>query len=126
MPKLVQITPLVSVKDIGQSVAFFVATLGFKVAYQAEEYAYLHRDNVGIRILKADEGADLQNSKRQQCCYIDVEGVNQLYDTLRPKLDKLPKGRVKKPFDQFYGQREFHVMDEDSLLIMFGEPLAQY
>jgi len=34
---------------------------------------------------------------------------------------RLPEGRVRAPFNQPYGQREFHVIDEDSLLLFFGE-----
>lgn len=125
MPRLAQITPLVTVSDIKRSVKFYIETLGFVVGFQAENYAYLHRDSVAIRLLTAAEGVDLHVPNRHQSCYIDVENVDGLYETLRPKLDKLPKGRVKKPFQQFYGQREFHVIDEDALLIMFGEPVKQ-
>lgn len=58
----------------------------------------------------------------EQSCYICVENINGLYAELKPRLDLLADGRVKPPFDQPYGQREFHVIDEDGLLIFFGEP----
>ncbi len=125
MPRLAQITPLITVSNINRSVKFYTDTLGFVVGFLAENYAYLYRDSVAIRLLAAGEGVDLHNPIRHQSCYIDVEGVDSLYETLRPQLEKLPRGRVKKPFEQFYGQREFHVIDEDSLLIMFGEPVKQ-
>ena len=125
MARLAQITPLVPVSDIDRSVRFFVDTLGFKIGFQADGYAYLIRDCAAIRIIPAGEGVDLRDRKRQQACYIDVEGVEDLYRQLKPKLDMLPKGRVKKPFEQSYGQREFHVLDEDALLIMFGEPVSK-
>lgn len=123
MPRLGQITPLITVREINRSVKFYVEILGFTVGFQAEGYAYLHRDNVAIRLLTAGEGVDLREPKQQQSCYIDVEGVDALYKELRPKLERLPKGRVKKPFNQIYSQREFHVIDEDALLIFFGEPI---
>ncbi len=123
MARLAQITPLVPVSDITRSVRFFVDTLGFQVGFQADGYAYLTRDCAAIRLIPAGEGVDLRNQSRQQACYIDVEGVDELYQELKPKLDKLPKGRVKAPFDQDYRQREFHVLDEDALLIFFGEPI---
>jgi len=125
MARLAQITPLVPVSDINRSVNFFVETLGFEVGFQADNYAYLTRDCAAIRLLHAGEGVDLRNPNRQQSCYIDVEGVDELYEELKPKLDNLPKGRVKTPFDQAYRQREFHVLDEDALLIFFGEPMRQ-
>ncbi len=125
MPRLGQITPLVIVSDIKRSIRFYVDTLGFVMGYQAVNYAYLYRDNVAIRLLTAAEGVDIRDPKRHHSCYIDVEDLEELYESLRTRLDKLPKGRVKKPFDQFYGQREFHVIDEDAMLIMFGEPVKQ-
>lgn len=119
MPRLARITPLIPVSNIDRSIRFYVDTLGFKTGYQSADYAYMHRDNIAIRLLKAAEG---DVTGHRQRCYIDVEGLADLFESLRPELEKLPKGRVKLPFDQFYGQREFHVIDEDNQLIMFGEP----
>lgn len=51
-----------------------------------------------------------------------VKNLDGLFEQMRARLDQLPEGRGRIPFDQPYGQREFHVIDEDSLLIFFGEP----
>lgn len=77
-----------------------------------------------MRLLGAPPGTDLSDPRRQQACYIDVVGLDELYATLKPALDELPPGRVRAPFDQDYGMREFHVIDEDALLIFFGEPIG--
>ena len=119
MPRLARITPLISVTDIDRSIEFYTRILDFNVGYRSDTYAFLYRDNIAIRLLSAGEVVDKAS---RQCCYIDVEAVDELYESLRERLDKLPKGRVKRPFDQFYGQREFHVIDEDNLVLMFGEP----
>lgn len=125
MTRLKQITPLVPVADVNRSVAFFCNMLGFAVGSQSEDYAYLQRDDVGIRLVQVGPGVDTHDPKRQLACYIDVEGLDALFEELKPNLDKLPKGRVRAPFDQPYGQREFHVIDEDALLLFFGEPIEQ-
>ena len=125
MVRLAQITPLVPVNDINRSVRFFVNTLGFRVGYQADSYVYLTRDCAAIRLISTGEGVEVNHKKHQQACYIDVEDIDGLYQKLEPELDELPRGRVKKLFNQDYGQREFHVLDEDALLIMFGEPISQ-
>lgn len=122
MPLLAQITPLISVTDIARSIDFYSTTLEFKSGYRSEDYAYLYRDNVAVRLLKSSE-AELMRGHRR--FYIDVEGVDELYDSLFDNLKKLPKGRVKVPFNQPYGQREFHVIDDDQVVLMFGEPLKQ-
>ncbi|MGB1010996.1 MAG: bleomycin resistance protein [Thiolinea sp.] len=124
MPKLNQITPMVPVTDLEHALTFFCGTLGFVVGFQAESYAYIRRDNVALRLLHAAPGTDMHDPKRQQACYIDVEGLDALYAAMKPELDKLPPERVRAPFNQDYGQREFHVADEDALLIFFGEAIS--
>lgn len=121
MPCCKQVTPIVPVTSIERSVEFFRETLGFTPLVQMDGYAYLRRDDAGIRLVPAAPGTDLHDPRRQQACYIDVDGVDALYESLRAQLEHLPEGRVRAPFDQDYGQREFHVCDEDALLIFFGE-----
>ena len=121
MPQLRAITPMVPVANLDAAVAFFTETLGFVASFRMEGYAYLKRDHVALRLLQAS--FDTQDPARQQSCYIDVENLDALYAELKPKLDQLPDGRVRAPFNQDYGQREFHVTDEDALLIFFGEAI---
>ncbi|GJL83727.1 MAG: bleomycin resistance protein [marine bacterium B5-7] len=118
-----QITPLVPVADMNRSTTFFHEVLGFEVRLQMDDYAYLQRDSVAIRLVQVAQGIDTHDPNRELSCYIDVEGLDELYEELKPNLDRLPDGRVRSPFNQAYGQREFHVIDEDSLLIFFGEPI---
>lgn len=123
MPKLTQITPFVPVSDMDRALEFFCGTLGFKLGYRAEGYAFIKRDNAALRLLNAPPDADMHDPKRQQSCYIDVQGIDKLYAEMKQELDKLPPGRVRPPFNQDYGQREFHVTDEDALLVFFGEAI---
>ena len=118
-PRCSSITPIVSVKDMQHSLRFYTAVLGFAVQAEGDGYAYIVRDDIALRLLKAPEGSRIN----QQSCYVCVEGLDGLYQQMKPQLDQLPEGRVREPFDQPYGQREFHVIDEDSLLIFFGEPV---
>ncbi len=121
MATLNKLTPFVVVSDMADSISFFQDILGFTVRLHVEGYAYLSRDSVAIRLILADSEKDLKSPNSQQHCYIDVTGIDELYDELEPRLQALSKGRVKAPFDTQYGQREFHVIDPDALLISFGE-----
>ena len=49
MSNFIQVTPFMHVKDIGKALAFFNDILGFKTLFRQENYAYLHRETVGLR-----------------------------------------------------------------------------
>ncbi|MGI9243341.1 MAG: bleomycin resistance protein [Verrucomicrobiales bacterium] len=115
--KCTAITPMVPVGDLDRAIEFYVGVLGFNVGVQFDGYAYIVRDAAAIRLLATGQGA----GAGEQSCYICVEQIDTLYEELKPALDQLSPGRVRAPFDQPYGQREFHVIDEDGLLIFFGE-----
>ena len=121
--KLKQITPFVPCTSLGAQLAFYRDVLGFQVGFEADTFAFLQRDGVAIRLVEVWSGVDLTHPEREGSFYIDVDGLDALYAALKPKLDALPDGRVRAPFDQPYGQREFHVSDEDCTLVFFGEAI---
>ncbi len=123
MSNFIQITPFMHVEDIERAVAFFTAVLGFKALLRFDDYAYLHRETAGIRILeqKGPDGAPPGN--RRFAYYIDVHDVDALYVELKPKLDTLSKGDVHGPVNQPYGQRELLVLAPDGNLIAFGQAI---
>lgn len=125
MPRLIQITPFVMVSDMAKSLAFYTDVLGFSCTFQAANYAFVRRDAAALRLLEAEPDCNLHDPLRQQHCYIDVDDVDALYLELRPALDSLPAARVRALFDTYYGQREFHVIDLDALLISFGMTIKQ-
>lgn len=118
---LTQITPFVPSTSLDAQIGFYRDVLGFEVGFSAENYAFLHRDAVAVRLVQVDSDVDLSHPERQGSFYIDVTGIDDVYATMKPALDKLPTGRVRAPFDQPYNQREFHIFDEDCTLIFFGE-----
>ncbi len=120
-----QITPFVPCTDLGSQIAFYSNVLGFDVGFRADNYAFLRRDDVALRLVEVDPDVDLHHPERQGSFYIDVRDIDALYAELEPELRSLPKDRVRAPFDQHYGQREFHVLDEDCTLIFFGEAVAR-
>ena len=123
MAKLVQITPFVLCSNKQATIEFFEQVLGFKCTFSADNYAFLRRDNAAIRLLEVLADRELHDKRSQQHVYIDVDDVDGLYAELKSALDKLPPGRVRAPFDTEYGQREFHVIDLDALLISFGQKI---
>ncbi|MCC1492597.1 VOC family protein [Cognatishimia sp. F0-27] len=122
-PRLTQITPFVPCSDLARQIGFYRDVLGFTVGFEAEGYAFLRRDAVAVRLVQVDDSVDLGHPERQGAFYIDVVEIDRLYAGMESRLAGLAPGRVRAPFDQPYGQREFHVKDEDATLIFFGEAL---
>lgn len=118
-----QVTPFMHVPDIEAAVRFFEDILGFKTLYRQGDYAYLHRETAGFRILqnRGDDGAPPGN--RRFSYYIDVRDVDALYAALKPKLDTLPAKDVHGPADKPYMQRELLVLAPDGNLIAFGHAI---
>ncbi len=123
--RLHQITPFVPCTRLGTQIAFYRDRLGFEVGFAADNYAFLRRDEVAVRLVEVSASVDLSHPERQGSFYIDVEEIDALYAQMQPRLADLPAGRVRAPFNQDYGQREFHVIDEDCTLIFFGEGLPR-
>ncbi|MGH6949898.1 MAG: bleomycin resistance protein [Vitreimonas sp.] len=119
----IQVTPFMHVPDIEKALAFFNDVLGFKTLFRESEYAYVHRETAGFRLLQnhGEDGAPPGN--RRFCYYVDVRDVDALYAELKPKLDQLPPGDVHGPADKPYRQRELLVLAPDGNLIAFGQAI---
>jgi predicted DNA-binding ribbon-helix-helix protein len=114
---------IVPVNDIRRSVAFYVDVLGFDPGFLAKDgsFARVSRDNAEIQFIHTDDPDVLRVTATNISIYLTVDGVDRLYASLAPQLGKLAEGRVRAPFDQPYGMREFHVKDPDGCLLFFGE-----
>ncbi|WP_108860401.1 VOC family protein [Ruegeria sp. Alg231-54] len=123
MPELLQLTPFVLCSSLQKQVDFYCDRLGFTCGFRQDNYAFLSRGKVAIRLLECPPREDGRALGDDQSFYIDVAGIDDLYETLKAGLADLPKGRVRPPFNQPYQQREFHVLDEDGTLVFFGEGL---
>ena len=118
-----QITPFVPCTSLVKQIDFYCDVLGVSAGFQAEGYAFVRRDNVALRLVQVWGSVDLSHPERENSFYLDVQSIDDLYASLKPKLDALSEGRVRAPFNQDYGQREFHVKDEDCTLVYFGEAI---
>ncbi len=123
MPKILQLTPFVLCSSLKDQIDFYCNSLGFTCGFTQDNYAFLKRGPVAIRLLECPPRDDGKSLGDEHSFYIDVEDFDGLYDSLRDRLADLPEGRVRSPFNQPYNQREFRVLDEDGTLVFFGEGL---
>jgi catechol 2,3-dioxygenase-like lactoylglutathione lyase family enzyme len=118
-----QITPFMHVPDIEAAIAFFRDVLGFTLYVRTDGYAYLHRESVGMRLMRNRGGDGAPPGNRRFAYYVDVDDVDALDAELKPKLDLLPEGDVHGPADKEYGQRELVLVAPDGNLIAFGSEI---
>jgi catechol 2,3-dioxygenase-like lactoylglutathione lyase family enzyme len=123
MSNFIQITPFMHVDDLERALTFFNEILGFETQFRMANYAYVHRETAGFRILEQTGADGAPPGNRRFAYYIDVRDVDQLYAELKPKLDTLPKADVYGPVNQTYGQRELLVLAPDGNLIAFGQAI---
>ena len=117
-PRVADITPVVPVSDLDAAVVFFRDTLGFEIGHRFDGFAYVSRDGRGLRLIAADgPGVNMDDPARQMGVYVDVVELDALYASMEAALSTVD---VRPPFDQPYGQREFHVYYE-GLQLIFGE-----
>jgi catechol 2,3-dioxygenase-like lactoylglutathione lyase family enzyme len=130
MPTLRQATPFLLVPNFKETVAFFTDILGFGCPHLEEEneYAFVQRDGVGVRILIAPfvpihRSPDLGHS--HWSFYVDVDDVDALFEELKDRLATLPHGDFTPPEDYFYGQREMRVRAPHGRVVVFGQAVKE-
>jgi len=135
MTTLGQTIPAMPVRDAAAAVAFYRDRLGFEVVHQEDGFAVLRRDGAQLHLWQAgDESwrdraalSDRPVSSGAESfiagtasCRIEVEGVEDLYEELRPKevLHQVSRDGVS---ETDFGSREFATLDQDGNLISFFE-----
>ena len=122
--QILQLTPFVLCSSLTAQIEFYCERIGFTCTFTQENYAHLRQGPVAIRLLECPPRLDGRPLGDGQSFYIDVNGIDALYESLRPGLEDLSAERVRPPFNQPYQQREFHILDEDGTLVFFGEGIS--
>lgn len=116
------ISPIVAVRDLKASLDFYVDVLGFVVRIQeGHGFACVAREGISINLLDGADEEAAHATANHVAAYVWVNDLDGLWKSLEKQLSTLPEGRVRAPFLQDYGMREFHVKDPDGFLMFFGE-----
>jgi uncharacterized glyoxalase superfamily protein PhnB len=119
--------PFVFVQDIAKACAYYVDTLGFKLAFMYGEpafYAEVERDEVRLCVRCVDAKViDPALAKREQLVIasLEVRGVKALFLEFQSAGARFSQPLQHRP----YGVREFIVDDLDGNGILFFEPQPQ-
>lgn len=122
-PQVPGTSPVVPVSDMAASLAFYTDTLGFTQEVGSAEYGYalVRREAVMVAMVNAADEAALHATANNISAQFWIEDLDGYWSQIAPRLQHLPEGRVRAPFDQPYGTREFHVKDPDGFLMLFTQ-----
>jgi uncharacterized glyoxalase superfamily protein PhnB len=124
MPKLFSAAPTFPVADVGATIRWYEAYLGF-TSYPFPEnppyvFASVSRDQVEIMFQRIDgyQKTDLYHLRSGGVwdAYIRMEGVRELYETVKDQVE------IRMPLrQQPYGDWEFEVQDPNGYILVFSE-----
>lgn len=122
-PEILNAATIVPVRDVAATLRFYEDVLGFDRKLLAEDgsFGIAERGGAAVEFVATEDVDALKATATNIAITIRVRGLDALYAELKPKLDTLPEGRARPPFDQPYGVREFHVKDPDGCLLFFAE-----
>lgn len=117
--------PIVPVRRVARSAAFYTDVLGFELRERNPEgtFAHLTRGGAGVILLDLGDAQALRAVSDYFSCYFWVRDVGAYFREIRPQLDKLGERRVRPIFTKPDGRQEFHVSDPDGFMLFFGEAL---
>jgi uncharacterized glyoxalase superfamily protein PhnB len=104
------------VRDVTSSIDFYRRALGFEVLVtmgDPPDFALLGADGAGLGLVEAAQPAVADFA----CCYVDVEGVEELHDRCVAAGARITAPLTHQP----WGNHDFVVADLDGHQLAFGE-----
>ena len=131
MPQFKKLTPNLLVANVARSLAFYVETLGFArgmTVPDASPFVFAAVTSGDVEIFVNDAATAVKEYPAfagkpigaTGTMYIEVEGVDALHERIKSSVT------ITMPLvTQFYGMREFVILDPDGYVITFAERMPQ-
>ena len=117
-----RVTPLIHVPDVAATVAWY-QTLGFRLVRSNEDDGIMNWAMLGLGddvIMFDCAGTSSLAHRRELDLYIEIEGVDALFETLKDRVDVF-----EPPHDTEYGMREFIIRDLNRFWVTFGAAIER-
>ena len=109
-PKLIEnIIPILSVKDLSVSLAYYEKALGFSTKWSADGFACLTRDGWNLYVSEGDQG------QPGTWIWMGLEDIDRMYQECQSK-----GATIQSELSANDWGREFRVEDPDGHIIRFG------
>lgn len=131
MPPFKKLTPNLLVANVERSLAFYVDTLGFArgmTVPDASPFVFAAVTSGDVEIFVNDAATAVKEYPAfagkplgaTGTMYIELEGVDALHERIKSRVT------ITMPLvTQFYGMREFGILDPDGYVITFAERVPQ-
>ena len=115
--------PIVPVRDVAGTIAFYETHLGFTRGFAADDgsYGIVNRGHICIHLQHTDDEDVLKVTTTNMSMYVETDNIEALYETV---MATDPPTQTRAPFDQPYGMREFHIKDPNGFLMFFGQDMS--
>lgn len=110
--------PVLASLNIEATEKFYQEKLGFETVNNYGNYLLMERAGCMLHFWLTDDKYIAENTS----CYVYVTGVDELYVEYDAAGVVHPNGRLA---DQYYGVRDFSILDGDGNLIKFGQLAAE-
>lgn len=129
-----QISPLLQVRDLAASVAFYRDMLGFRTGSIEGGFSVIRRDDCLIYLAQKTKDVDVTNKAARAVddgwcsydlhIYCEPGTLDALYEEFRDRGVPMPPGFEDGPVMRSYGVRDFSVIDPDGYDLVFGQEVA--
>ncbi len=131
-----RLTPNMAVKDVAQTVKYYVENFGFTLAMAVSEdkssigqvldetkqyiWANVMHGEIGLMFqtqqsIQEDVGSFFSTIGSSQTLYIEVEDASALFETVKDSVE------IYKPLsDTWYGAKEFYIRDLNGYILAFS------
>jgi catechol 2,3-dioxygenase-like lactoylglutathione lyase family enzyme len=132
MVSFLRTTPALPSSDVARSIEFYRDVLGFDVVHSEDGFAVLRRDEAMINLWGATDDSWEARSEwsKPVCsgaetfiagtasCRVEITGVDEFHAHCKERGIVHPNGDIA---DQWWGTREFAILDPDGNLVSFYE-----
>ncbi len=116
-----EITPMLWVPNLKETIAFYTNTLGFTCDNYSEEWGWasISRNTVALMLAVPNAHTPYNGPVFTGSFYIRVDGVDELWNELKDKTE------VVYAIDNFeYGMREFAIKDNNGFMLQLGQEIS--
>ena len=117
--KILDVTPMLNVAEMGPAIAFYRDVLGFNCIASQEGWTCMSSNGVEVMFSLPNAHLPFEKPVMTGSLYFNVDDADAIWNRLKYKCE------VVYPIEDFdYGMREFAIRDNSGYLLRFGQRIT--